>query len=95
MSSDLPFHAAETSENRILIIKSCNNMYNRLLQLRQVDSGTNRGVVLTGQPGTGVSIMTRFTPRATTTVGKVSTDKPVQNFSRYWVVLSTFSTDAF
>ena len=50
----LPFHAAETSENRILVIKPCNNMYNRLLQLRQVDSGTNRGVVLTGQPGTGL-----------------------------------------
>jgi len=29
------------------------------------------------------------------TVGKVSTDKSVQNFSRYWVVLSTSSTDAF
>jgi len=38
---------------------------------------------------------TRITTRANNTVGKVSTDKSVQNFSRYWVVLSTSSTDAF
>jgi len=35
------------------------------------------------------------THNTTRTVGKVSTDKSVQNFSRYWVVLSTYSIDAF
>jgi hypothetical protein len=28
-------------------------------------------------------------------VGKVCTDESVQNFSCYWVVLSTYSTDTF
>ena len=52
----LPFHASTTSKNRILVVKSYDDMYNRILQLRQVDSGAKRGVVLTGQPGTGASL---------------------------------------
>ena len=52
----LPFRATQTSKNRILVIKSYNDMYNRILQLREVDLGTRRGVVLTGQPGTGASL---------------------------------------
>lgn len=34
-------------------------------------------------------------PWLTFTVGKVSTAKSVQNFSHFWVVPSTFSTDTF
>jgi len=49
----LPFHGASTSQNRILVIKLYNDIFNRLLHLRQFDSGANRGAVLTGQPGTG------------------------------------------
>ena len=41
----LPFHAAKTSENQILVTKSYNDMYNRLLRLRQADDGANGGVV--------------------------------------------------
>jgi len=52
----LPFHGGDTSGNRILVTESYNNIFHRLLDLRQRDKGKNRGAVLTGQPGTGVSL---------------------------------------
>jgi hypothetical protein len=49
----LPFNADDTSEGRIVITESYNDMFRRILYLRKVDKGNARGVVLTGQPGTG------------------------------------------
>src|SRR5258707_15891664 len=55
-ASLLPFGAGSTSENRILVTKSYDAMYHRLLLLRQNDEGDAKGVVLTGQPGIGASL---------------------------------------
>ena len=52
----LPFYSGGTTGNRILVTKSYDDMRDRLLQLRQYDLGNKRGVVLTGQPGTGASL---------------------------------------
>jgi len=52
----LPFRPDDTSENRILVTKSYDDTFHRLLNLRQRDRGKRRGVVLTGQPGTGASL---------------------------------------
>jgi len=51
-----PFRPNDTSGARILITKSYNDVFHRLLHLRQKDFGASRGAVLTGQPGTGASL---------------------------------------
>jgi len=53
-----PFRAGNTSGDRILITKSYEDMFYRLLHIRQYDKGGGRGAVLTGQPGIGVSLLT-------------------------------------
>jgi len=55
-NSLLPFHDGDTSGNRILVTKSYENMFYRLLSLRQEDKGNARGAVITGQPGVGASL---------------------------------------
>ena len=52
----LHFRASDTSGNRILVTEAYNNIFHRLLNLRRWDNGKSRGAVLTGQPGTGVSL---------------------------------------
>ena len=49
----LPFHPTSTSRNEIVVTKSYDDMFHRLLQLRMRDAGDARGAVLTGQPGIG------------------------------------------
>ena len=51
----LPFSPDGTSGNRILVIKSYEDIYLRILRLREVDEGDDKGAVITGQPGSGVS----------------------------------------
>jgi len=53
--SHLPLHTYSTSENRILVTRSYENMFHRVLHLRNDDKGSAKGVVLTGQPGIGAS----------------------------------------
>jgi len=55
-NSPLPFHNEDTSENRILVTKSYNDMFYRLLRLREDDLGKSKGAVITGQPGIGASL---------------------------------------
>jgi len=52
----LPFNHNGTTENRILVTKSYNDMLHRLLRLRKRDQGHKKGVVFTGQPGVGASL---------------------------------------
>ena len=47
----LPFHP-----KNILVTESYNNLFHRVLRLREADIGTTAGVVLTGQSGTGVCL---------------------------------------
>ena len=51
----VPFGPLATSGAQILITKAYDNMFHRILCLRAIDNGTNRGAVITGQPGVGVS----------------------------------------
>jgi hypothetical protein len=51
----LDYHPKGTVGSRILITKSYEDMFHRLLYLRQRDKGDSTGAVLTGQPGTGAS----------------------------------------
>jgi len=52
----LPFRLSGTSGG-ILVTRSFGNTFDRILALRMEDThGRRRGVVLTGQPGTGTSI---------------------------------------
>jgi hypothetical protein len=51
----LPFSPDGTLGNRILITESYEDLYLRILRLREVDEGDDKGAVITGQPGTGVS----------------------------------------
>ena len=55
-NSLLPFHDGETSKNRILVTKSYEDMFYRLLRLRKKDMGQARGAVITGQPGVGAPL---------------------------------------
>lgn len=48
----LPFHAHDTAETRILITKTYEDIFHRLLDLRRVGK-SSMGAVITGQPGTG------------------------------------------
>ena len=52
----LPFHVGDTPGNRILVTKSYDDMFRRVLYLCQCDKGKDRGVVLAGQPGIGASL---------------------------------------
>ena len=60
-----PFYVCGTPEPKILVTESYENMFCRLLHLREDYYGCSTGAVLTGQPGTGESL-TRCPPRATT-----------------------------
>ena len=51
----LPFHRDESSD-QILVTKSYNTIFHRLLRLREGDIGTTKGAVLTGQPGAGICL---------------------------------------
>ena len=53
----LPFRAGDISGDRILITKSYENMFYRLLRIRRYDKGAGRGALLTGQPGIGESLL--------------------------------------
>ena len=60
-----PFLPHDTSENQILVTESYEGlcgMYHRILDLRNCGRTSGRGVVLTGQPGTGMP-MTKSPPR--------------------------------
>ena len=50
----LPFRNGSISGDKILVTKSYYDMFQRLLRLRNEDSG--RGAVITGQPGIGGSL---------------------------------------
>jgi len=52
----LPFHIGDTPRNQILVTKPYDEIFRRVLCLRQRDRGKGRGVVLTGQPGIGASL---------------------------------------
>jgi len=52
----LPFRSRETSGDKILITRSFDDMFYRLLYIRLFDKGHRRGAVLTGQPGIGASV---------------------------------------
>ena len=52
----LPFRPDDTSGDRILVTKSYENMCRHLLYLHKDDKGTDKGAVLTGQPGVGASL---------------------------------------
>ena len=41
--------------NKILVTASYNDAFHRLLRLREGDTGSDKGAVLTGQPGVGAS----------------------------------------
>jgi len=49
----LPFHADDTVGGRILVTESYYKLFNRIMAYRK---DGKRGVVLTGQPGTGTSL---------------------------------------
>ena len=52
----LPFRPYSISRNQIVVTRSYEEMFHRLLRLRSKDHGSTRGVVLTGQPGIGASL---------------------------------------
>jgi len=54
-NSLLSFHE-DTFKGQILVTKSYENMFYRLLRLRKVDKGNAKGAVITGQPGVGASL---------------------------------------
>ena len=53
-TSPLPFDSHKQLGNHILVTKSYDDMFHRILRLRLADIGADVGVVLTGQPGIGV-----------------------------------------
>ena len=48
-----PVRPDSTSGNKIIVTKSYDDMFHRILSFRGNDQGPEKGVVLTGQPGTG------------------------------------------
>jgi len=53
----LRFHPEDTADSDIVVTKAYEDMYNRILNLREGTSESNtRGVLLTGQPGVGASL---------------------------------------
>jgi hypothetical protein len=53
LGADIPFRPDDTTKGQILVIKSYEDIFQRILRLRE--RGANRGIVLCGQPGTGKS----------------------------------------
>jgi len=51
----VPFRSDESSD-KILVTRSYNTLFHRLLRLRAADIGYTKGAVLTGQPGSGVCL---------------------------------------
>jgi hypothetical protein len=51
----LPFHSDDPIGHRLLVTRSYNDLFHHILEKRRMDEGVTRGVVLTGQPGVGVS----------------------------------------
>ena len=49
----LLFHSSSILGDEILITRSYNDTFHRLLNLRMGDKGSLKGAVLTGQPGIG------------------------------------------
>ena len=49
----LPFRSGDTFRGQILVTKSYEKMFYRLLRLRRNDEGKTKGAVITGQPGVG------------------------------------------
>jgi hypothetical protein len=62
----LPFGSGVTFGNQIVVTRSYDETFRRLLRLREDDKGSRRGVALTGQPGVGESSRQDPPPRATT-----------------------------
>ena len=52
----LPFRKDSLSGDKILVTKPYDDMFHRLLDLRNNDKGYRRGAVLAGQPGIGGSL---------------------------------------
>ena len=53
----LPFRSNETSGDWILVTKSYEEMFRRILRVRKEYRQMIKGVVLNGQPGTGESLL--------------------------------------
>ena len=52
----LPFRSVSILGDQIVVTESYIHMVHRILYLRSWDRGGERGVVVTGQPGTGASL---------------------------------------
>jgi len=65
IESKLSISPKHTTGNKILVTRAYEDMHHRLLRLRGNDKGRTQGVVITGQPGIGGSIITRSAPPAT------------------------------
>lgn len=50
------YRGKDIEGNQILVTESYENLHNRILVTRGDDIGQSRGIVLTGQPGTGTSL---------------------------------------
>jgi hypothetical protein len=61
-TSRLPFGSIRTLGNQIVVTRSYEDMFHRLLRFRKDDTGTKRGAVLTGQPGIGTSLQPDLHP---------------------------------
>jgi len=55
-ASLLPFQSDRTSGSQILVTRTYDKIFDRLMTLRKKDKGAAKGAVLTGQPGTGASL---------------------------------------
>ena len=53
----LPFRSGSTSGGQILVTESYDTLLHRMLSFRRQGRGDTKGVVLTGQPGTGASLL--------------------------------------
>ena len=54
LGEDFPFRPNDTKKSKILVVKSYEDIFQRILRTRR--QGLNRGLVLCGQPGTGKSL---------------------------------------
>ncbi|EIM89619.1 uncharacterized protein STEHIDRAFT_108317 [Stereum hirsutum FP-91666 SS1] len=55
----LPFHGKDTTGNRILVTKSYDDMFHRILRFRATGE-RHHGVVITGQPGSGKTTFQKY-----------------------------------